>query len=120
MSGGRWNYNQSTLANDMFDWRLSLNYGERGREQSKVARKLNPMGDRDISEIVWDVLCLIQSRDWNVSGDTCDETYLADVKAFKEKWFKRTNADVLASYKDDLMEYAKELANELQYIPQSD
>lgn len=120
MSGGRWNYMQSTLASEVFHWCLSVDYGEDGRAQSKSARKLNPMGDHDISEIVWDVLCLLQSRDWNLSGDTCDETYLADVKAFKEKWFKRTNADVLASYKDDLMEYAKELANELQYISKDD
>ena len=113
MSGGRWNYMQSTLANEVFDWRLSVDYGEDGRAQSKYARKLDPMGDRDISELVWDVFCLLQSRDWNLSGDTCNETYYKDVKAFKEKWFKRTNADVLASYKDDLMDFANQLADEL-------
>ena len=120
MSGGRWNYIQSTLANDLFDWRLSLDYGDDGRRQSKHARRLNPMGDREISEIVWDVLCLVQSRDWNLSGDTCDETYMKDVKAFKEKWLKRTDADVIASYKNDLMDYAKELASELNYLCQTD
>lgn len=120
MSGGRWNYMQSTLANEVFDWRLSVDYGDDGRAQSKYARKLNPMGDHDISELVWDVFCLLQSRDWCLSGDTCEETYLKDVKAFKEKWLQRTNADVIASYKDDLMDYAKELAKELLYIPKDD
>lgn len=120
MSGGRWNYIQSTVANEVFDWRMSVDYGEEGRAQSKLARKLNPMGDHDISEIVWDVLCLLQSRDWHLSGDTCEETYLKDVKAFKEKWFGRTSDAVLASYKDDLLDYANELIAELQYIPQSD
>ena len=119
MSGGRWNYMQSTLANELFNWYVSLDYGEDGRKQSKTARKLNPMGDHDISEIVWDALCLIQSRDWCLSGDIGDETYLKDVQAFKEKWFKRTSADVLESYKGDLMDYAKELAEELSYIRQS-
>lgn len=120
MSGGRWGYMQSTLANDMFNWLVSVDYGDEGRAQSKVARQVNPMGDREISELVWDVLCLIHSRDWNLSGDTCDETYLKDVKAFKEKWFKRTNADVLASYKDDLMDYAQKLVAEMQMVCQSD
>lgn len=120
MSGGRWNYMQSTLANEVFDWLLSVDYGEGGRAQSKYARKLNPMGDHDISEIVWDVFCLLQSRDCCLSGDICEETYLKDVKAFKEKWFNRTNENVLASYKEDLMDYAEELAAELQYLPRDD
>ena len=46
------------------------------------------MGDRIISELVFDVFCLLHSFDWYKSGDTEEEDYLEDVKFFKKKWLK--------------------------------
>lgn len=87
MSGGQWNYVNDHLANDMFDW-MSPDYGKSGFEQAAKARRINPMQDRLISELVWDVLCLIHSCDYYLSCDTSEETYKADVKYFKDKWLK--------------------------------
>lgn len=112
MSGGRWDYRQERLADELYGYNISIDYGERGHRLSKIARRLNPLKDREISELVWDVLCLIESCDWMQSGDTCEETYNNDVKWFKNKWFKRTSKDVVEAYKTDLLDYAKELQNE--------
>ena len=45
MSGGRWNYQNDTLAYELFPW-MSPDYGKRGFEQSATARKLNPLEDK--------------------------------------------------------------------------
>ena len=115
MSGGsftNYNYSDSSLANDIFGYRVSLLYGfgpdkfyskKKGdgcyehyssnysREDYlanlKTVRKNNPFDDVVISELVYDVLCLVHSKDYAESGDTTDDQYEDDVKAFKDKWF---------------------------------
>lgn len=88
MSGGHFNYSNDTLCREIFDWEVSPDYGERGFKQSNLAGRINPLKDRIISEIVFDVFCLLHSYDWYESGDTREETYRKDVKRFKEKWLK--------------------------------
>lgn len=88
MSGGHFNYANDRACNEIFGWAISADYGDEGFAQSKIARKLNPLEDLVISEIVFDVFCLLHSYDWYASGDTCEETYREDVKRFKEKWLK--------------------------------
>ena len=117
MSGGRWNYNQCNLGYDMFpgcDVCYGLGDDEKSKyrnytESVKLARKLNPMEDRQLSELVFDVLCLIYSADWYKSGDTCEDIYREDVKFFKEKWLK-VNPDTL---KDEIRKSIQELKEEL-------
>ena len=72
MSGGRFNYIDSALKNEIF------NYSD---------TPINVFEDREISELVFDVLDLIHDFDWYASGDTCKETYLKAKTAFKKKWF---------------------------------
>ena len=94
MSGGRWNYNQCNLGYEMFpgcDVCYGIGNDERNKYRNysgnvKLARKLNPMEDKQISELVFDVLCLIYSADWYKSSDIEENYYREDVKAFKEKW----------------------------------
>ena len=117
MSGGRWNYNQCNLGYDMFpgcDVCYGLGDDEKSKyrnytESVKLARKLNPMEDRQLSELVFDVLCLIYSADWYKSGDTCEDIYREDVKFFKEKWLK-VNPDTV---KDEICKSIQELKEEL-------
>jgi nicotinamide riboside kinase len=52
----------------------------------KTVRRKNPFEDKLISELVYDVMCLIHSYDWYASDDTGEETYRADVNYFKKKW----------------------------------
>lgn len=70
MSGGRFNYMDNTLKNEIFGW---------------TDRPTNVFEDREISELVWDVFDLIHSYDWYASGDTCKETYLKDKAEFKKE-----------------------------------
>lgn len=71
MSGGRFNYIDSSLKSEIFGW------GE---------RPINVFEDMEISELVFDVFDLIHDYDWYISGDTCEETYLKAKAAFKKKW----------------------------------
>ena len=72
MSGGRFNYINDSLQGEIF------HYSD---------KPWNVFEDREISELVFDVLDLIHDFDWYASGDTCKETYLKAKTAFKKKWF---------------------------------
>ena len=88
MSGGHFDYSQDRLARDMFGWDLELSYGKRGFSQVEKAGKLNPLEDRELSKLAWDLLCVIHSYDYYISGDTREEQYRQDVQHFKDKWLK--------------------------------
>ena len=74
----------------------------------KLARKLDPMEDKQLSELVFDVLCLVYSADWYKSGDTGEDTYLADVKYFKQKWLKQKPDNIVKSEIDKAIEEVKD------------
>lgn len=72
MSGGRFDYKDSSLKDEIFGW---------------TDKPRNVFEDKEISELVWDVLDLIHEYDWYASGDTAKETYLKAKAEFKKKWF---------------------------------
>lgn len=88
MSGGRFNYQNDIVAQEIYGWYMSPDYGEHGFSQAKSARKVDPFEDKQISELIWDTFCLMHSLDWYQSGDTSEDTYLKDIKFFKNKWLK--------------------------------
>ena len=102
MSGGTWNYANDNLAGDIFGWGLDVDYGL-NREEHKIsamrARKADPLEDKELSELVFDVFCLLHSYDWYNSADTGEDTYRSDIKAFKDKWLKRSG---LQRIKDEI------------------
>ena len=71
MSGGHFEYLGSRLKDEIFGY------------ENKVK---NVFEDREISELVFDVLDLIHEFDWYYSGDTGKETYLEAKAKFKKKW----------------------------------
>lgn len=88
MSGGHWDYQNDSLADAIYqhcypDYDLA---NERVKELSIIARKENPLGDKDLSMLLYDLLCVLHSCDWYRSGDTDKEQYKKDVQYFKEKW----------------------------------
>lgn len=109
MSGGRWNYGQCNLGYEMFPTSsVSYGLGEYEYDASiKQARKMNPMEDKQISELVFDVLCLIYSADWYRSGDTGEETYRKDVEFFKNKWLKAKYENLVKEAIDKNIEEAR-------------
>ena len=108
MSGGRFNYENDYLCSGIFN--IYCDYGEDGFKCSKEARKRNPLEDKMISELVFDVFCLLHSYDWYASGDTSEKTYQEDIKYFKDKWLKKP-ADKLI--KDEIDKDIAELKEEL-------
>lgn len=93
MSGGHFNYVNDSACREVFGWDLECDYGETGFGRSKAARRIDPLEDVVISELVFDVFCLLHSYDWYASSDTSEETYRDDVKRFKEKWLKPISAE---------------------------
>lgn len=112
MSGGKWNYGQCNLGYEMFPSSLvSYGLGKHTYNDSvKEARKINPMEDKQISELIFDTLCLIYSADWYKSGDIGEDTYREDVQFFKNKWLK-TKYDNLI--KQEIDKSIKELKTDL-------
>ena len=88
MSGGKFDYRNDMLCEDIFDG-LYPEYGIGDESQvnnAKRARKVNPFEDSILSELVYDMFCLIHSLDWYHSGDISEITYRLDVREFKDKW----------------------------------
>lgn len=74
MSGGRFNYLDSTLKTEIFGYNFD--------------KPKNVFEDLEVSELVWDVLDLVHTFDWYISGDTDEDDYLSAKKNFKNKWLE--------------------------------
>ena len=79
MSGGHFNYMDSSLKNEIFRWTDGC---------------WNVLEDREISELVWDVLDLLHDFDWYKSGDSGEDRYLTAKSKFKKKWFSNRGVRV--------------------------
>ena len=94
MSGGYFDYRDSYLKNEIFGW---------------TDTPRNVFEDREISELVWDVLNLIHDYDWYKSGDTCKDTYLKNKANFKKKWFSNRGVRVRHTIDTAIQELRDEL-----------
>lgn len=83
MSGGCFNYIDSQLKSEIFGWCPNDTWDGR-----------NVFEDREISELVFDVLNLIHEYDWYYSGDNGEEKYLKAKAEFKDKWLKNPRVRV--------------------------
>ena len=114
MSGGSHNYIANTINVDLFEDWISTHYRNVcDAKNARIARNLNPMHDREFSELMADVTCLLYGLEWFDSCDIGEETYKECVNKFKTKWMKRTEKDRLNSYLEDLKSYYEELVKEL-------
>lgn len=94
MSGGRFDYYDRTLKNEIFGW---------GDKWSNVFE------DREISELVWDVLNLIHIFDYYESGDSSREKYLNAKTEFKKKWLSNRGVRVRHTIDTAIDELRQEL-----------
>lgn len=94
MSGGRFDYLDNRLKDEIFGW---------------CDKWTNVFEDREFSELVWDVLNLIHDFDWYQSGDTCKETYLVSKAEFKKKWFSNRGVRIRRTIDTALDEVRAEL-----------
>lgn len=93
MSGGHFNYQDSSLKSEIFGY---------GDEPS------NEFEDMEISQLVFDVLTLIHDYDWYASGDTGPGDYHAAKEKFKEKWFKADRSERLIKIIDTKLDDVRE------------
>jgi len=112
MSGGYFDYKNDELCNAMFNWSIYPLYSpeadSRYRDFCRKARSVNPMQDTMMSELVYDVLCLIYSLDMCLSADTSDETYRKDVDYFKKKWLSANRKSIAKREIDQSLEELRE------------
>lgn len=94
MSGGRFDYMDSNLRDEIFGW---------------TDKWHNVFEDREISELVWDILILIHDYDWYVSGDTSKDDYLKAKAEFKRKWLSNRGVAVKRTIDTAIKELRAEL-----------
>lgn len=115
MSGGSLNYLASTMCDSLFGYKTDIDYEMIcNNDNARIARNFNPMHDRELSELMADVICLLHALEWYDSCDIGEETYKECVNKFKAKWLKRTEKDRLNSYLEDLKSYYEKLAEEFK------
>lgn len=91
MSGGKFDYEDQYLCTKIYSYDIDAVYGIGSDEQkknAKLARRKNPLKDSTISEMVYDMFCLLHSFDCGMSGDTSEDAYRRDLSAFWNKWLK--------------------------------
>lgn len=111
MSGGHFGYKETSLCGEIFGWGIDAEYGlekKKIKTNSRVAGQINPLEDRQISELVYDVLCLINSFDYYKSGDTGEECYRSDIVYFKKKWLETSKSEIDKRTVDDILQSARE------------
>lgn len=84
MGGERFNYTNDSLPSEMFNY-LGPSYDQSEFDLADQARRINPLKDRQVSELCWDLLCLVHSFDWMISGDTREESYEEDLRYFSKR-----------------------------------
>ena len=115
MSCGSLNYLASTMCDSLFGYKTDRDYEMIcNNANAIIARSLNPMHDRELSELMADVMCLLHDLEWYDSCDIGEEKYKECVNKFKAKWLKRTEKDRLNSYLEDLKSYYEKLVEEFK------
>lgn len=96
MSGGKFDYKDDELKRELFGW----DYDD---EYKYNATYGDPMHDRQLSMLVFDVLTLLHELDWAESGDTNMDDYEKAKKKFKKKWFNdKSNHKILKALIEDM------------------
>lgn len=113
MSKGFYSDAQCGLAHQLFGWGMCLKPGEFGARQAKDAREIDPLHDKQLSELCWDMLCLIESIDEYSCGTINADAYMEDVKRFKAKWLKPKGEELAKAEIDKSIE---ELRHELNRV----
>lgn len=95
MSGGHFCYQDRNLKNEIFGYRY----------EKPVP---NIFEDKEISELVWDVLDLVHDFDWYISGDTSEDDWLEAKGLFKAKWLRSDGQERCKNIVDGAVEELRE------------
>lgn len=84
MSRGLWDYKDQALQSEIFGY---------GIDNTEQAMKQNPLEDRELSGILYDMLLLLYAFDGYACGDTGKDDYEEAKKEFKSKWLRSEPKD---------------------------
>lgn len=107
-----WGSTCRNFVNDLFGWDIYVAYGEEGFNQAKTARRINPLKDEELSELLWDLLCVMYSQSCANSGDISEDTFEKDREYFKTKWLKRPPKKRI---KEEIEKHLAEARDQLYY-----
>lgn len=79
----------------------------------QVEEQADYMGDRELIELVKDVAKLLHDREWYISGDYCEDTWIESARLFKEKWFKSSREERLKSMIEEIFAAARKESMDL-------
>lgn len=66
---------------------------------------VNDFGDKELNELVSDLVGLFKAREWFLSSDTCEGDWNEARDAFKEKWFtQHGRQERIKKYLDEICE----------------
>lgn len=74
------------------------------------------MFDRQLDEMMKDLVKVLHDLEWWQSSDTGEDTYRRAVTEFKKKWFKQTKIDVQKQIESELEKTKDELMKEFKYL----
>lgn len=76
----------------------SLNYF-----YSELESHVDDLGDRELNDLVKDLVTLFHDREWFLSSDTCEGSWVESRDAFKKKWFgDGSRPERIKKYLDDI------------------
>lgn len=99
MSGGHFNYLHDRIVGEVFDWEIDVYdfADDSQRLSASRARTLNPLNDVELSEMLYDIACVLMAHDYWRSGDCDVDCYNKAKQRFKGKWFGKTQKERIES-----------------------
>ena len=74
------------------------------------------MFDRQLDEMMKDLVKVLHDLEWWQSSDTGEDTYRSAVTEFKKKWFKQGKIDVQKQIESEFERTKDELMKEFEYL----
>lgn len=74
------------------------------------------MFDRQLDEMMKDLVKVLHDLEWWKSSDTGEDTYRRAVTEFKKKWFKQRKIDVQKQIESEFERTKDELMKEFEYL----
>ena len=78
-----WNFISSRAMSEIFNYNINSSF---------QARELDPLKDKDMSELVWDVLQITYAAEHYLTGDMYEFEYRDQIEEFKKKWLKNKDS----------------------------
>lgn len=74
------------------------------------------MFDRQLDEMMKDLVKVLHDLEWWQSSDTGEDTYRRAVTEFKKKWFKQRKIDVQKQIESEFEQTKNQLLKEFEYL----